>query len=169
MCHEQYKKWPHKSAQQYKWISCSQMRYDLFAQKQVHLMPDWWGVSETNHNGARNLFGNIIGDVLSNVESFSAQYIIVNTSIDGNDQLIHKCNDYFEIVSKFDWTDYETLFGFHTPWPHNSEPPIWRKTQLASIRQGNYAMPPYRSNLSTQEQGVLETERQVFIIMCIIQ
>lgn len=74
--------------------------------RQIHFMPDWWGVFQTNYIGAPEFWGRDIKSIKHNIKYWDAQYALIyqqqETEIDSKWEKAG-----FTVVSKFCWSDFE--------------------------------------------------------------
>ena len=82
----------------------------IAATKEIHFMPDWWGVFELNYEGAAHFWGREVDEVLTKAEEWRADFVVVyqnaGTALDAKWQKAG-----FEVLSKFYWSNYLELFG----------------------------------------------------------
>ena len=98
------------------------VRY-VAAEKQVHFMPDWWAVFETNYEGAPDFWGRDVESVLENIELWKADYAIIYQ--DSGSELEGKWEEAgFQVLNKFSWTDYDTDMQGVRPY-YGATPDWW--------------------------------------------
>ena len=89
-----------------------------------HVMPDWYAVSETNYQGAPQIWGRSLDAAIQNCEILSASYIVIYQV--GNSELDEKWTKDFQLLSVLDWSEPKNLAligeGF---WGENEVPPKW--------------------------------------------
>ncbi|MBX9780061.1 MAG: hypothetical protein K2X26_06925 [Chitinophagaceae bacterium] len=67
----------------------------------IHLFPDWWAVAQTNYNKSPNIWGRTRNDVISNMEYWKADFVIIYQ--DTKTELDKTWEKEFQIISEFDW------------------------------------------------------------------
>ena len=98
------------------------VRY-VATEKQVHFMPDWWAVFETNYEGAPDFWGRDVESVLKNIQLWKADYIIVYQ--DSGSELENKWEEAgFQVLNKFSWADYDADMQGIRPY-YGSTPDWW--------------------------------------------
>jgi hypothetical protein len=94
----------------------------IAAKREIHLLPDWWGVFELNYQGAPDFWGRDVESVKRNVIQWRADYILIyqpeGTPLEEKWQ-----ENGFKIESKFSWSDYEV--DFKESKPFKGETPEW--------------------------------------------
>lgn len=76
------------------------------ATREIHLMPDWMGIFETNHDGAPEFWGRDVESVRRNVDRWCAEYVLVYQ--EGGTRLSPDwMSASFSVVGKFSWEDYK--------------------------------------------------------------
>ena len=92
------------------------------SEKEVHFMPDWWGVGETNYKGAPNFWGRDVKTALKNVKFWKANYLVVYQDAGSTLESGWESAG-FKVLSKFYWSDYEKeLSGAR---PYSGKTPDW--------------------------------------------
>ncbi|MBU2538846.1 MAG: hypothetical protein KKH22_10445 [Proteobacteria bacterium] len=83
--------------------------------KKVHFLPSWWAVMETNYEGAPNIWGRRVDEVLENVSRWKVDHVIVYQD---SGSVLDGCwaGIGFEAVSVFDWAEYAEDLRHETPW-----------------------------------------------------
>jgi hypothetical protein len=80
--------------------------------KNVHFMPEWWGVFELNYENAPNIWGREVNEVVANLKYWKAQYVVVYQ--DNKKELDSKWESAgFKQVAHFDWTEFSADFEHH--------------------------------------------------------
>ena len=80
--------------------------------KNVHFMPEWWGVFELNYENAPNIWGREVNEVVANLKYWKAQYVVVYQ--DNEKELDSKWESAgFKQVAHFDWTEFSADFEHH--------------------------------------------------------
>jgi len=94
--------------------------------RKIHVMPDWWGILETNHEGSPEFWGREVKEVLDNVKTWDADFVVVYQEEDF--PLDPKWTEGgFEPLMEFRWKDYSDLLE-GTPLPR----PNWWLLKPAS-------------------------------------
>ena len=90
--------------------------------KEIHCMPDWWGIFELNYEGAPDFWGRDIEKVQDQMQFWKADYVIVyqkaGTLLD--DKWIDAG---FYTLSQFSWEKYSHYFGSERLYL--GETPVW--------------------------------------------
>lgn len=92
------------------------------AKNNIHCLPDWWGVSETNYEGAPSLWGISSDNLKKNCERWQCKYAIVY-----DPEILVKDSGFlkdFEIIGSFDWGFANREFPSHNLWPKHMNTPI---------------------------------------------
>ncbi|TAN42073.1 MAG: hypothetical protein EPN22_13540 [Nitrospirae bacterium] len=92
------------------------------SEKQIHLFPDWYAVSETNYPEAPSIWGRDPVAVERNAKYWGAQYVIVYQEAG---DLESQWNEKFDLVSVFSWKDWEAELRGDVLWYGYSKPPVW--------------------------------------------
>ncbi len=72
------------------------------SRKEIHFMPDWWAVFETNYEGAPEFWGREIKAVSHNVKRWKADYVVIYQ--ENNPELETKWLEAgFEALTEFSW------------------------------------------------------------------
>ncbi len=91
-------------------------------QREIHFMPDWWGVFELNYEGAPDFWGREVEEVRENLDKWDADYVIVYQT--GRDRLDPKWETAgFRVRSDYSWAKYDA--DFLPIKPYNRKPPHW--------------------------------------------
>jgi len=71
------------------------------SEKEIHLFPDWWAVSQTNYEGAPTLWGRSIEEIENNLNYWNTEYVIVygDTQTELNTSFL----TFFTVINSFDW------------------------------------------------------------------
>jgi len=90
--------------------------------RNIHLMPDWWGVVELNYEGAPDFWGRDVRSVLKNTQQWNADYAIIyqeaGTPIDPKWE-----DNGFKVINSFSWFDCDReLRGVK---PYSGQTPCW--------------------------------------------
>lgn len=93
------------------------------SKKEIHLFPDWWAVAETNYEGAPQCWGRTLKEVLDNCERWNADYTIIYQ--ESGSKLAESWKEAFELISEFDWGDYQHLLRGVDLWPRDQSTPKW--------------------------------------------
>ncbi len=93
------------------------------SQNEFHLFPDWWTVAETNYEGAPQCWGRSLDDVIRNCQRWNARYTMIYQ--ESGSRLDEKWNGSFELISEFDWCDYQHLSECEQLWSKNKPTPKW--------------------------------------------
>ena len=104
------------------------------AEKDIHVFPDWYAVSETNYEGAPQCWGRSVDKVIENCDRWRADFAIIYQE-SGTD-LDNQWTADFHCVSEFDWADYLHLLRGVSLWPKDKPTPKWfllRRTGLRSL------------------------------------
>ncbi|QIZ69367.1 hypothetical protein [Oxynema aestuarii] len=92
------------------------------ATKNIHFMPDWWGVFELNYEGAPDFWGRTVELVQKNIKCWNADYVVIYQ--DAGTELEEKWRDAgFTVLSCFSWRDYEEHLRGEKPY--SGETPVW--------------------------------------------
>lgn len=76
----------------------------IAAEKEVHLLPDWYAVMETNYKGATSsIWGREVDEVLNNLDYWDAKFVIIYQDFDT--ELSSKWLGEFEVVSELNWKE----------------------------------------------------------------
>ena len=75
------------------------------AVKEIHFMPDWWGVFELNYDNAPEFWGRDVVSVQKNVMDWKADYVVVYQN-KGLELAPEWQQAGFEQKCKFSWSDY---------------------------------------------------------------
>jgi hypothetical protein len=76
----------------------------IAAEKNFHLMPDWWAVFEVNYEGAPEFWGRDVESVKANLEQWKADYALVYQ--EDNPELAPQWQKAgFEVLGRFSWKD----------------------------------------------------------------
>ena len=90
--------------------------------KQFHFFPDWWAVSDTNYQGAPNIWGRDLSEVNENVSRWECDYVVVYQNHGTELEKHWECTGY-EVLSTLDWSENIGKFRGAIPW--KSETPKW--------------------------------------------
>lgn len=71
------------------------------AERNIHVIPDWYAVMETNYESAPTVWGRSVGEVLRNIDQWQTNYAVIYQ--DHGTQLASEWLDIFEVVGEFDW------------------------------------------------------------------
>lgn len=93
------------------------------SKNKIHLFPDWWAVAETNYEGAPQCWGRSIQDVVDNCERWRANYAIIYQET--GSKLAEGWNNKFDLISEFDWGNYQHLLRAVDLWPQDKPTPKW--------------------------------------------
>lgn len=96
---------------------------NIASKREFHLFPDWWTVGETNYEGAPQCWGRSYDEVLDNVGRWNADYVVIYQ--ESGSRLSSVWTNAFELVSEFDWGDYQDQFRGTNLWPQNVSTPKW--------------------------------------------
>jgi hypothetical protein len=80
------------------------------SKKEFHFMPDWWAVSELNYEGAPDVWGREVPDVLRQMKTWEADYVVVYQT-DGAPLEEKWAEAGFKVLGLFSWSAYEKEFG----------------------------------------------------------
>jgi len=94
---------------------------EVAAKKEVHLMPDWYSVAQTNYDGAPNFWGTSVDDVVKNSELWGADHVIVYSEESLNEQW---CED-FDMIASFDWNLVAGTERYAGLWRNCNYVPVW--------------------------------------------
>lgn len=84
---------------------------NVAAKKNFHLMPDWYGVMETNYMDAPNIWGRSLLEVLKNLNIWNCKYAIIR--INKGSEKIDDWLEKFDVLSSIESSEYESeLNGF---------------------------------------------------------
>jgi len=90
--------------------------------REIHFMPDWWGVFELNYEGAPEFWGRDVDSVLQNVEHWHADYVVIYQ--EAGTALEPKWQEAgFEVAGKFSWADYAN--DLRGEKPYTGPTPDW--------------------------------------------
>ncbi|MFH1320665.1 MAG: hypothetical protein ABII90_08435 [Bacteroidota bacterium] len=77
--------------------------------KEIHLLPDWWGVLDLNYEGAPQIWGRDVESVKKNMKYWKADYVIIYQ--ENSPEIENKWEkDGFEFVNEFDWDKFKEDF-----------------------------------------------------------
>lgn len=94
------------------------------SRKGVHFMPDWWFVSELNHEGAPEYWGRKIESVVRNSKQLDSDFVVVYQEFATD--LDPKWEETgFKIKSEFSWSVFEKGFGECIPIGLSKPAPKW--------------------------------------------
>lgn len=94
------------------------------ASRGVHLMPDWYAVAETNHEGAADCWGRSLSQVRAHAAANAASHVIVYH--DSGDELDPAWSQAgFALIASFDWGDWLHELQGVALW-RSAKPPCWR-------------------------------------------
>ncbi|MCP4367449.1 MAG: hypothetical protein GY797_04935, partial [Deltaproteobacteria bacterium] len=83
--------------------------------KEIHFLPDWWGVFELNYEGAPDFWGRDVEDVERQMEYWKADYVVVYQ--DAGTELAKKWSEAgFRVLSHLSWAKYEKAFNVSRPY-----------------------------------------------------
>ena len=83
--------------------------------KEIHFMPDWWGVFELNYEGAPDFWGREVEDVERQIKAWKADYVVIYQ--ESGTELSEKWEAAgFRSLSHFSWAKYEKDFGDIRPY-----------------------------------------------------
>jgi hypothetical protein len=86
------------------------------AKNEVHFMPDWWGLSELNYEGAPDFWGRDVASVLKNADYWQADFVIIYQ--EAGTELASKWQEVgFEVKGRFSWSDYAEDLRGNNPYP----------------------------------------------------
>jgi hypothetical protein len=87
--------------------------------RDIHYMPDWWGVFELNYEGAPDFWGRDVPSVLRNIGEWKVDYIVIYQEERGASLDSRWSNAGFRPIGKFSWSDYSDKFqgGYVGPLP----------------------------------------------------
>ena len=99
-----------------------QPTYYIAGERNIHIMPDQWGVFECNYEGAPEFWGRDVQSALANSRCWSADYLLVyQPTGEELDPAWEKAG--FKVLSHFSWPDLkEALHGYE---PYYGPPPDW--------------------------------------------
>lgn len=90
--------------------------------KEIHLIPDWYFIIDTNFEGAPEYWGRDVKNVQENTKKLNASYVIIyqetGTKIDPKWE-----NSGFQIISEYDWKNFYIENNYINPF--NSTIPKW--------------------------------------------
>lgn len=90
--------------------------------KEIHCIPDWWGIFELNYVGAPDFWGRSIEKVKDQMQFWKADYVIIyqkaGTLLDEQWRTAG-----FHELSQFSWENY--LHSFGNERPYKGETPVW--------------------------------------------
>lgn len=92
------------------------------ARRNIHCMPDWWAVSETNYLGAPEIWGDTPTKLLANCRYWKCSYAILYNDQIRSDDL--DWLEYFDILNSYDWTDDNIGSADHRLWPSEVQAPV---------------------------------------------
>jgi hypothetical protein len=90
--------------------------------REIHFMPDWWGVFELNYEGAPEFWGRDVDSVLQNVEYWHADYVVIYQEA-GTALELKWQEAGFEVAGKFSWADYAN--DLRGEKPYTGPTPDW--------------------------------------------
>jgi len=81
-------------------------------QKNIHFLPEFWGVFELNYEGAPQIWGREVEEVKANLKYWKADFVVIYQ--EDNKALDPKWKQAgFEDVSNFDWSLHQEDFTNH--------------------------------------------------------
>jgi hypothetical protein len=101
------------------------------SKKEVHLFPDWWAVAETNYEGAPQCWGRALQEVEDNCQRWRADYAIIYQ--DSGSELAAGWTERFDLISEFDWGNYEHMLRGVRLWARDKPTPKWFLLQPKQI------------------------------------
>jgi hypothetical protein len=93
------------------------------AEKEIHLFPDWYAVTETNFDGAPSIWGKSFNEVLRNVHYWKIEYVLIYQ--DSGTSLELRWLSKFHIYSEFDWADVLSEDEMSNLFPKTLKTPKW--------------------------------------------
>lgn len=94
----------------------------IAAEKEFHLFPDWYAVSQTNYKDAPSFWGRDISIVIKNMLFWKADYVIIYQDSDTELDPSWKVSEFKE-VSKFSWAKQEKYM--RGVKPYSGKTPDW--------------------------------------------
>ncbi len=83
--------------------------------KEIHFMPDFWGKTQLNYEGAPDFWGRSVDDVKRQLEAWNADYAVIYQ--DSGTEIDSKWEEAgFEILSFFSWSIFDQDFGDSRPY-----------------------------------------------------
>lgn len=76
------------------------------AKKNIHMLPDWWAVGETNYKGAPQCWGRSLDEVSANCSYWDTIYSVVY--IDDESELGSDWLSMFQVLATFDWNEVDS-------------------------------------------------------------
>ena len=90
--------------------------------KEIHFIPDWYGVFELNYKEAPDFWGRQVEDVEKQMKVWKADYVVIYQESDT--ELDTKwARAGFQMLSYFSWTNYDK--EFETARPYRGPTPDW--------------------------------------------
>lgn len=94
---------------------------NVAARLQVHCMPDWWAVAQTNYAGAPQIWGASLEDVRRNCLKWECNHAILY--IAGEESIDAKWLDHFQVIKVYEWGHVVQLPDQHQLWSHSVKAP----------------------------------------------
>ena len=82
--------------------------------REIHLMPDWYAIAETNYVGAPTFWGRSVNEVLANLVTWEATYAMIYL-IKRKEDLTPWLNS-FDVISILDGNDIKAELKETDPW-----------------------------------------------------
>lgn len=82
--------------------------------RRIHLVPDWYAVSETNHPGARPIWGRSLPEVLDNLADWNTDFVLYYQP--PADEFSAEWLARFDVIGRFDWTEVAGELVAAPPW-----------------------------------------------------
>lgn len=93
------------------------------SEKGVHLMPDWYAVTETNYPDAPSFWGRDPDAVRANMARWDADRVIVYQ--DSGTELDPAWSSGYKVIATFDWGEWATALGSARLWATDRPPKWW--------------------------------------------
>lgn len=93
------------------------------SEKGVHLMPDWYAVTETNYPDAPSFWGREPWRVRENMARWNADRVIVYQ--DAGTELDPAWSSDYKVIATFDWGEWTTVLGSARLWATECAPKWW--------------------------------------------
>jgi hypothetical protein len=104
------------------------------SRKEIHYFPDWWAVSETNYEGAPNIWGRSLWEVNENVSRWSCDYVVIYQN-QRTELEKHWEKAGYQVMNVLDWSEYINELRGVIPW--KSVTPKWWLLKVPSSVESN--------------------------------
>lgn len=98
--------------------------------REIHLMPDWYAVADTNFEGAPQIWGRTPDQILANLTYWQASYAIIYDNADKT--LDSSWYSHFDVLSTFSWQYHADMLREHAIIEPENFIPVWYLLKVRS-------------------------------------